>query len=182
VGQWTGSAAEAAAALSDDLHQRRGQLHAAHAGAVQVMSGATEISRDARLQMRAVESGWASDKAAIAPYAGTVSGQAALLQAGRQRVEQATLVVRTAADRFGGAAQQMSGLIGQLPQGGGPGGQPTVPAAPKPKDPPHGKDPRYWIDLDQLKYVPDGKLAPHGVAVLGGMPSASVSARPSRRR
>jgi hypothetical protein len=147
------------------------------------MSGAAEISRDARLQMRAVESGWASDKAAIAPYAGSVSGQAALLHAGRQRVEQATLVVRTAADRFGGAAQQMSGLIGQLPESGGPGGQPA-PAAPKPKDPPHGKDPRYWIDLDRLTYVPDGKLAPYGWVQVGPhlyhpMPSAPVGAPPS---
>jgi hypothetical protein len=25
---------------------------------------------------------------------------------------------------------------------------------------PHGKDPRYWIDVGKIIYVPDGKLAP----------------------
>jgi PPE family protein/PE family protein len=42
-----------------------------------------------------------------------------------------------------------------------------APQAPPPPDPPHGKDPRYWLDLDKLIHVPDGQLAPHGYMQVG---------------
>ena len=34
-------------------------------------------------------------------------------------------------------------------------------------DPPHGKDPRYWIDASKLIHVPDGELAPYGTQQVG---------------
>ena len=39
--------------------------------------------------------------------------------------------------------------------------------APPPQDPPHGKDPRYWIDLGKIIYVSDGKLAPTNTLQIG---------------
>jgi PPE family len=37
-----------------------------------------------------------------------------------------------------------------------------MPLTPPPADPPHGKDPRYWIDVTKIIHVPDGQLAPYG--------------------
>lgn len=48
--------------------------------------------------------------------------------------------------------------------GFGPGGAPETPQG---QDPPHGKDPRYWIDVGKIIYVPDGKLAPWGTTQIG---------------
>lgn len=169
---WSGSAADAAVTASDQLNAHRGQLHSAHTAAGTVITEAAQISRDAHTQLRTVEVAWASDKAAVGPYANTAVGQAALLRAGQQRVQEATMVVQTAAERFQGSAQQLNGVIGQLPQSGGKSDTQALgfgpqPQSPAPKDPPHGKDPRYWIDVDQLKYVPDGKLAPNGYVQVG---------------
>jgi hypothetical protein len=35
-----------------------------------------------------------------------------------------------------------------------------MPLTPPPAAPPHGKDPRYWIDVTKIIHVPDGQLAP----------------------
>ncbi len=40
-------------------------------------------------------------------------------------------------------------------------------APPTGTDPPHGKDPRYWIDTSKLIHVPDGELAPYGTKQVG---------------
>jgi hypothetical protein len=42
-----------------------------------------------------------------------------------------------------------------------------VPLTPPPADPPHGKDPRYWIDVTRIIHVPDGQLAPSGTVQIG---------------
>jgi hypothetical protein len=42
-----------------------------------------------------------------------------------------------------------------------------VPLTPPPGDPPHGKDPRYWIDVTKIIHVPDGQLAPYGTTQIG---------------
>jgi hypothetical protein len=38
---------------------------------------------------------------------------------------------------------------------------------PPPQDPPHGKDPHYWIDVGKIIYVPDGELAPANTVQIG---------------
>jgi hypothetical protein len=163
--QWSGPAAESATAATDRLIEKHTQFHSVRAAATGVINQAASISQDAHTQLRTVEQAWASDKAAIGPYARTASGQAALLQAGQLRVQEATMVVQNAAERYGQAAQKITMLSGELPESG-PGRDP-LPQSPQPKDPPHGKDPRYWIDIDQLTYVPDGKLAPYGYQQVG---------------
>ena len=42
-----------------------------------------------------------------------------------------------------------------------------APDSPQQEDPPHGKDPRYWIDLDKIIHVPPGQLAPYGTKQIG---------------
>lgn len=42
-----------------------------------------------------------------------------------------------------------------------------VPLSPADRDPPHGKDPRYWIDLDRVVHVPPGQPAPYGTIPIG---------------
>jgi hypothetical protein len=57
-----------------------------------------------------------------------------------------------------------------------------VPLAPADQQPTHGKDPRYWIDLDRIIHVPPGQVAPYGTIPIGPglyypdptVPSASV--------
>lgn len=41
------------------------------------------------------------------------------------------------------------------------------PRSPGPKDPPHGKDPRYWLDLDRVIHVAPGEKAPSGSIPIG---------------
>lgn len=42
-----------------------------------------------------------------------------------------------------------------------------MPLAPADQQPPHGKDPRYWIDLDRIIQVPPGQVAPYGTIPIG---------------
>lgn len=42
-----------------------------------------------------------------------------------------------------------------------------VPLSPPPTDPPHGKDPRYWIDVNKIIHVPDGQMAPNNYRQIG---------------
>lgn len=42
-----------------------------------------------------------------------------------------------------------------------------LPLSPQPQDPPHGKDPRYWLDLDKVIHVGPGQLAPYGTKQIG---------------
>ncbi len=169
---WSGAAADTAVTTSAALDHHRTHLHHLHTSAGAVINDAAQISQAARTQLRTVETAWAADKIAVGPYSNTPEGKAALLRAGQQRIHEATQVVQTAATQVQGAAQQVHTLAGRLPETGsssetraqmfGP-----APQAPAQNDPPHGEDPRYWIDTDQLQYVPDGKLAPNGYVQVG---------------
>ncbi len=174
---WSGQAADTALTASDQLAVQRTQLHHTHDAARTVITSAAEISRDAHTQLGAIETAWATDKAAVGPFAHTPAGQAALLQAGQLRVQEATTVVQGAAERFQSAAGELTSLTGQLPENGpgssgrgedaAPLGFGPHPKSPAPEDPPHGKDPRYWLDVDKIITVPDGKLAPYGYMQVG---------------
>jgi len=167
---WSGAAAETAITTSGELDHHRTHLHRVHTSASAVINDAAQISHTARTQLRTVETAWAADKIAVGPYANTPEGKAALLRAGQQRIHEATQVIQTAAAQFQGAAQQVHTLTGRLPEAGGKSESQMfgpAPQAPAPQDPPRGEDPAYWIDTDQLQYVPDGKLAPNGYVQVG---------------
>ncbi|WP_431236127.1 PPE domain-containing protein (plasmid) [Mycolicibacterium psychrotolerans] len=42
-----------------------------------------------------------------------------------------------------------------------------LPLAPADQEPPPGKDPRYWIDLDRIIHGPPGQTAPYGTVPIG---------------
>jgi hypothetical protein len=108
-----------------------------------------------------------------ATTARTPAAQRVILTAVRSQVAQAQNVVNTTTTQASGLAGQVRALKYPPPAGGhgdtqalgfGPGGTPQTPAD---KEPPHGKDPRYWIDVGKIIYVPDGKLAPANTVQIG---------------
>ncbi|WP_431241032.1 DUF4226 domain-containing protein (plasmid) [Mycolicibacterium aichiense] len=104
---------------------------------------------------------------AAAPVARNASAQRVVLAALRSQVSQASQVVASTQQQAAVLAGQVHGLEypkdapvqaldHQLPQSPAPGA-----------DPPHGTDPRYWIDVGKIIYVPDGKLAPANTVQIG---------------
>jgi hypothetical protein len=105
------------------------------------------------------------------------AAQRVILTALRSQVSQASQVVQSTQQQAAALAGQVRGLEypkdapvqtldHQLPQSPAPAG-----------DRPHGKDPRYWIDVGKIMYVPEGKLAPFNSVQIGPhmfYPSPSV--------
>jgi hypothetical protein len=108
--------------------------------------------------------------AQVAPGAHSPAAQRALLQGLRTQVLAANTVLNT-------TEQQSSTLAGQIrtldyrPGGriqGAGFGQDPPPQSPAPGDPaPHGKDPRYWIDVTKIISVGPEEKAPYGTKQIG---------------
>jgi hypothetical protein len=102
-----------------------------------------------------------------AATAQTPGAQRAVLQPLHTQLSQANSVVYS-------TQQQASGIAGRIraldyPSRGGVGGAEfgvDVPAD-RPPDPPHGQDPRYWIDVTRIIHVPEGQMAPYGTKQIG---------------
>jgi len=96
----------------------------------------------------------------------TPAAQRAVAQALRDQVAQAQSVVTTTQQQAGGIAGKIRALDyasrGRV-QAAGFGDLPTD----RPPDPPHGKDPRYWIDVTRIIHVPEGQMAPYGATQIG---------------
>jgi hypothetical protein len=103
----------------------------------------------------------------MAPMARSSGDQRVILTALRSQVAAASQVVQSTHQQAGALAAQVRGLEYPKESPGG-GAQPLdVPLAPQGDDPPHGKDPRYWIDVTKIIHVPEGQLAPHGTIQIG---------------
>jgi hypothetical protein len=117
-----------------------------------------------------------ADTRATSKAAATVStpaGERAILVALRSQLARANDVVTTTKQQAAGLAGQVralkyppasSGHGDTQALGFGPGG---APQNPPPEDPPRGKDPRYWIDVTKIRYIPEGQLAPYGFTQIG---------------
>ncbi|MDA3642092.1 hypothetical protein [Mycobacterium xenopi] len=163
---WSGDSAQQAAAAGAELDQHRDQLKTAYQAASSTTTEANKISREAHTSLRAVETAWDSDKAAAGPYANTAEGQAALLKAGQQRVQEATQVVRTAAERFQNASQRVSAVTATLPNAGKPEESHATPAGfgvgdQTPKDP-AGHASKHPLDLAAIQHLPPNQPGPYG--------------------
>ncbi len=104
---------------------------------------------------------------AAAPAARSAADQRIILTALRSQVVEAGRVTQSTQQQAGALAGQIRGL--QYPKDA-----PAqalghdVPLSPAPStDPPHGQDPRYWIDVTKIIRVPDGQLAPQGTIQIG---------------
>jgi hypothetical protein len=103
----------------------------------------------------------------------TPAGERAILVALRSQLTRANDVVTTTKQQAAALAGQVralkyppasSGHGDTQALGFGPGG---APQNPPPQDPPHGNDPRYWIDVSKIRYIPEGQLAPYGYTQIG---------------
>jgi hypothetical protein len=102
-----------------------------------------------------------------APMAKSTGAQRVILTALRSQVSQVVQVVQSTQQQAAALAGQVRGL--EYPK--------DAPAQGLDNDlsqrnrtgdnPPHGKDPRYWIDVTKIIHVPDGELAPEGTKQIG---------------
>jgi hypothetical protein len=103
-----------------------------------------------------------------APMAKSSADQRVILTALRCQVAQTSQVVQS-------SQQQAAALAGQLRGLEYPKDAPAqaldrdLPQSPSSTggDPPHGKDPRYWIDVTKIVHVPEGQLAPNNSTQIG---------------
>ena len=118
---------------------------------------AAEITIDGARRMDAIVAQTRSI-ANVAATADTPAAQMQVLQALRAQVAQSQSVVASTQQQ----ASESAGQIRSLSYGTG-----DVPLSPadgadssEAEDLPHGKDPRYWLDVTKIVHVPDGELAP----------------------
>ncbi|WAJ47949.1 DUF4226 domain-containing protein (plasmid) [Mycobacterium sp. Aquia_216] len=108
--------------------------------------------------------------AQAAPAARSPAAQRTLLQGLRSQVSAANTVLNTTQQQSSTLAGQIRALdyhSGGQAQGAG-FGQDPLPDSPAPgEQPPHGKDPRYWIDLSKIIAVGPGEKAPYGTKQIG---------------
>jgi hypothetical protein len=105
-----------------------------------------------------------------APLARTSGDQRVILTALRSQVSQASQVVQSTQQQAAALAGQVRGLEypKDSPGGGVQALDHDLPQAPATGDgPPHGKDPRYWIDVTKIIHVPEGQLAPSNTRQIG---------------
>jgi type II secretory pathway pseudopilin PulG len=105
---------------------------------------------------------------AAAPGANTASQQRAILTALRGQLQQASQVVQTTQQQGNSTATAIRDLKypKDTPGSSGDGIQALDDGQKKPA-PPHGHDPRYWIDVTKIAEVPDGEMAPRGYVQIG---------------
>lgn len=103
-----------------------------------------------------------------APAANGAAQQRALLTELRAHVQQASAVVRNTQQVAAQAAEQVRSL--KYPSDTpptGPGGDVHALDDKNKPAPPHGHDPRYWIDTGLIERIPEGELAPPGYVQIG---------------
>ena len=176
------SAAESAAGTGQQMSGLSGQLVDRHASVAEKqqrdlntagrtdttleshLSSAAQITHGGARQMDTIVAQTRSI-AQVAASARTPAAEMMVLKALRAQVAQAQSVVASTQQQASQAAGQVKSLnygSGELPQA--PADLPTD----KPDEqPPHGKDPRYWLDVSKITYVPDGELAPANTVQVG---------------
>ena len=170
-------AGQDAAVLSGELVDRHREF-VGEAAEVLTRDGQTDTSLDERLGTAATVTQVGGRRldaivartraiAQAAATARTPAAQRAVLHAPRAEVFQANSVVTC-------AEQQATGIAGQIrtldyPARGGVSAAGFGGALPtdRPPDLPHGKDPRYWIDVTRIIHVPDGQMAPYDTKQIG---------------
>jgi hypothetical protein len=170
-------AGQRAAVLSGDLVDRHQEFvgHAAreltgdaHTDTTlyQRLGAAATLTETGRRHLDAI----VAQTRAIAQFAATAqtpAAQRAVLHALHTQVSQANSVLTFTQQQATGIANQIRAL--DYPSRGGvraAGFGDDLPAD-RPPDPPHGKDPRYWIDITRIIQVPEGQMAPYGTKPIG---------------
>ncbi|WP_006243443.1 hypothetical protein [Mycolicibacterium tusciae] len=129
------------------------------------LSSAAQITQGGARQMDTIVARTRSIAEAAAT-ARTPAAEMMVLKALRAQVAQAQSVTASTQQQ----ASQAAGQVRSLSYGSGE--MPQAPANDLPTDnpgeePPHGKDPRYWLDVTKIVYVPEGELAPANSVQVG---------------
>lgn len=149
-GSWNGAASSAAERPAELLHGHRGQLGDARDRAIQALDVGASIAADAHRGLDSIEAAWNSDKAALAPFADTPEGQAALTRAGIQRITETQTLVFDISTSFGDAAADVADATATLP---------TPPPGEAEADDPTGTDPiEEDPDSDPLSELTEDEL------------------------
>lgn len=168
AGRSVADAGERSAELSGDLINRHREFATTQAQSL-TNAGGTDSALQTQLSAAAMatETG-ARQLEAIAAQTRTIAQAAATAQTpAAQRTILAALrsQVARANDVVSATRQQAGDIAGQVRALNYGHGDP--PQAPPPDDPPHGKDPRYWIDVTKIIHVPEGQKAPYGYTQIG---------------
>jgi hypothetical protein len=174
----TGTSARAAGMSGDAARQHR--RFAGNAAAALTHNGATDASLHHMLGAAATTTrGAARQLDSIADHTRTLAqasvtarspaAQRSLLAGLRTQVSAANSVVSTTQQQANTLAAQIRALDYRTrgPVHGASVGQDQSPKDRPPSDPPHGQDPRYWIDVTKIITVPDGQKAPYATKQIG---------------
>ena len=101
---WSGDASRAATTTTATLTTTRGTLYGAAGQTSRIITATADIPRTAHNSLDAIQKGWNTDKAAIAPWGRSPAARAALLLAGQQRIAETHALVTDIANRYGDAA------------------------------------------------------------------------------
>ncbi|MBZ4571558.1 hypothetical protein QRB41_24380 [Mycobacterium avium subsp. hominissuis] len=157
---WDGDASTQAATTSATLDGQRDQLRTTHHNATTTIAAANTIGQNARDNLTAVQTAWQQDKSTFTPT--TAQGQAALLQAGQQRITEATQIVEDTASQYQSAAQRLQTHTTELSNDST---DPTIQAVDFTDLPqrPQTDDPRqFWLGTDDIVTLEPGALGPNG--------------------
>jgi len=112
---WEGQSSTHAAATTSRLDTDRNQVRTAHQAVSTTLATANQLSQQAHTRLDAVQAAWQQDKATLGRFGDTAQGQAALLQAGQQRIADVTQIVRQTATDYQRAARHVHDATAHLP-------------------------------------------------------------------
>lgn len=143
---WAGGASEKSHTVSTELDSQRDQIRTTHHQVAAVVAQANQLVHQADTGLTSVEQAWEQDKATLAPFADTPEGQAALLQAGQLRVNEATELIHSTATQYQQTAGQLQALTSNLPLAPQMPPQDPLWPTPPPPDEPEAGMPRSTLD------------------------------------
>lgn len=177
---WAGRASEAEGAQSKTLTQTRDRFAGADRGVDTWAQRTVQDTAAGRGSASTLLSSAQSSATALAPYSNTPAGRAALMASMSDHASQGARLVTEYGSTLPARRAELANLLGQYghPEssgdtralGFGPGDAPLTPATDDGdggEDPPHGKDPRFWLDVTEIEHVPKGTLAPNGYMQIG---------------
>ena len=168
AGRSVADAGERAAELSGDLINRHRAFVTTQSQRLTNANGTdTALRTQLSAAATATETG-ARQLDAIAAQTRTIAQAAETAQSpAAQRTILATLRSQVAQvnEVVSATRQQAGDIAGQIRALNYGHGDP--PQAPPSDDPPHGKDPRYWVDVTKIIHVSEGQKAPYGYTQIG---------------
>lgn len=164
--EWLGDAANAATAASTALAQARQQLTAAADDLSSATTTATQIGRDAALQLQGITNDWGAAKAALASTPQPMR-DSALITEGQQHIAQAMTLISATTARYAAAAAAVQDTAAGLP----PTPKNPAPTPNRPQYPSPGVGAPDLADTDIVESGAD--ISP--MTGLGGDPGAAAA-------